>query len=402
MGELRRRGNVWWLRYYRNGERHEESSHSRKKQVAIDLLKIREGDVAKGVPVSAKAGRFTFNEAARDLLNDYTTNDKDSFDEVRRRVEKHLLPFFGGRRLVSITTIDVRAYIAYRKAETTVVRREHTRTVNGKIIHIREQRRETAGPSNGEINRELQHLKRMFSLAMQADRIFRKPHIPMLDESTPRKGFFEREQFESVRRHLPESLQPLVTFAYVTGWRVPSEVQTLQWSQVDFSADTVRLEPGMTKNGEARVFPFTAELRAVLEAQRAAHDNLKAAGIICPWIFFRLIAKGRGGTKYPKPITAFTKAWKAACVAAGCPGRIPHDFRRTAVRNLVRAGVPEKTAMKLTGHLTRSVFDRYNIVSEGDLFTAAAQLDAFHTRQGQFGDNSGTGTASGGESRRKG
>ena len=305
--QLRKRGQVWWIRYYRNGQRHEESAHSAKKQTAIDLLKIREGDVAKGVPVTAKTGRLRFEEAASDLLNDYTTNAKRSHRVVKRRVEKHLTPFFGGRRLASITTADVRAYVALRQAQGIVNRK-------GERI---------GDVSNGEINRELQHLKRIFSLAVQADKLFRKPHIPMLAESRPRKGFFERDQFESVRRHLPESLRPLVTFAYITGWRVPSEVQTLQWSQVDFTATTVRLEADMTKNGEARIFPFTTELRELLETQREAHERLKAAGVICPWVFFRLVAKGRGGTKYPKPITAFVKVWKAACVAAGCPGRIP-------------------------------------------------------------------------------
>ena len=90
--------------------------------------------------------------------------------------------------------------------------------------------------------------------------------------------------------------------------------------------------------------------------------RLKKAGQIVPWVFFRMVADGRGGEKHPKPIRAFNKAWKAACIAAGCPGRIPHDLRRTAVRNMVRRGVPERVAMQLTGHKTRSVFERYNIV----------------------------------------
>jgi len=68
--------------------------------------------------------------------------------------------------------------------------------------------------------------------------------------------------------------------------------------------------------------------------------------------------------------------WRVACAAAGCPGRIPHDMRRSAVRNLVRAGIPERVAMMLTGHRTRSVFERYNIVSDGDLRDAARKLDA--------------------------
>src|SRR5262249_61169475 len=131
---------------------------------------------------------------------------------------------------------------------------------------------------------------------------------------------------------------------------------------------------GRTKNGEGRVFPFTAELRRVFEGQQAMADRLKKAGTIVRHVFCYTT-----GQKTGKRITAsgFTKAWRKARVAAGCPGRIPHDFRRTAVRNLVRAGVPERVAMQLTGHKTRSVFERYNIVSPGDLRDAARRLDAY-------------------------
>jgi integrase len=197
----------------------------------------------------------------------------------------------------------------------------------------------------------------------------------MVQERNVGTGFLEPDQFEADRAYLPPYVRPVVTFAYLTGWRVPSEILPLEWRQVDFAAGEVRLDPGTTKNGEGRVFPFTTELRTVLQAQHAEHLRLKKAGQVEPWVFFRMVAKGRGGAQEPQPIVRFNGVWKSACRAAGCPGRIPHDLRRTAVRNLVRAGIPERVAMQLTGHKTRSVFERYNIVSDGDLRDAARKLD---------------------------
>ena len=159
------------------------------------------------------------------------------------------------------------------------------------------------------------------------------------------------------------------------GWRIDSEVLPLQWQHVDFASGEVRIWVGDDKNDAGRVFVMTGDLRALLQAQHAEHETLKkAGGHITPWVFVRMVAKGRGGPKSPRRVLSIHKAWKAACRAAGLPGRIPHDFRRSAARNMVRAGVPERVAMKLTGHKTRSVFDRYNIVSDGDLASAAVKL----------------------------
>ncbi|PYU90803.1 MAG: site-specific integrase, partial [Acidobacteria bacterium] len=144
--------------------------------------------------------------------------------------------------------------------------------------------------------------------------------------------------------------------------------------QVDFNAGMVRLEPGTTKNDEGRTFPFSIfpALKALLERQRDRTDALQqATGQIIPWVFHR---NGR-------PIKDYRKAWRKACDAAGIPGRIPHDFRRTAVRNLERAGVPRSVAMKLTGHLTESVYRRYAIASEGDLAEGVAKLAAHQEAQ---------------------
>ena len=174
---------------------------------------------------------------------------------------------------------------------------------------------------------------------------------------------------------LPDVIRKFPTW-YITGWRIKSEVLPLEWRQVDFASGEIRLDPGTTKNGDGRVVYMTAELRTLLKAREVERDRLKKTGVIVPWVFFREIAEGRGGEKKPRRIGSFTKAWKSACAQAGCPGRIPHDLRRTAIRNLVRAGIPERVAMRMTGHKTASVFQRYNIVSDGDLREAARKLDA--------------------------
>ena len=90
-----------------------------------------------------------------------------------------------------------------------------------------------------------------------------------------------------------------------------------------------------------------------------------------------MVAEGRRGTKKLRPITSFIKAFKTACRKVGYPGRIPHDMRRSAVRNLERAGVPRSVAMKLTGHRTESVYRRYAIADRRDLDVAVERLDLF-------------------------
>jgi integrase len=196
----------------------------------------------------------------------------------------------------------------------------------------------------------------------------------MLVENNVRQGFLERPQFDALRKHLPAPLRPIATFMYYTGWRVHSELLRLQWHQVDRATGIVRLEPGTTKNQEGRTFPYgqVAELREAIETQWQAREALTKRGIICPWVFHR-----RG-----KRIKDFRTAWDAAAAAAGCPGRIPHDCRRTAVRNLTRAGVTETVAMKITGHKTRSVFDRYDITSEADRRMRRGSSNG--SRQGQL------------------
>jgi integrase len=350
--EVREQG-PWWIRYSVAGKLQCVSSESAKRADAVRLLKEREGDVAKGLPITADVGRITLEEAAEDLLTDYRINKKRSLRTVTLRVKKHLVPFFGGRRLATVTPPLVRQYIAKRQAD---------------------------GAANATINRDLVTLKRMFTLAVQGGKLMTRPYIPLLKESNVRKGFFEREQLQNVANHLPSHMRGIAEFAFVTGWRTPSEILPLEWRQVDMKAGEVRLDPGTTKNGEGRVFPFTTALRQVLERQQLTAETLKRdRGLIVRYVFCFTIGR-KAGQRIGE--SGYLHAWNHARVAAGCPGRIPHDCRRTAVRNLVRAGVPERVAMQLTGHLTRAVFERYNIVSAGDLREAAQRLDAYASAVG--------------------
>jgi integrase len=373
----RKRSPYLWIKYYQHGRAVRESTGTTNPTVARRMLRAREGDVEHGIPIDPKVGRIIFHEAAEDMLNDYKVNRKRTYVDTKRRIDKHLAPFFGNERMSSITTSDIRAYIAKRLADTWLARpARRVRRRNGTWHELPAERRPV---SVGEINRELTVLKRMFNLAVEAGKLHRKPHIAMLREDNVRVGFFERDQYEAVLAHLPEGMQPVVTFAYVTGWRINSEVLPLQWRQVDLRVGEVRLDPGTTKNREGRVLYLPPELHQLLKQQRALADEIqRQKKMIVQHVFFhRPVTKsGALGHFAGHRISecGFYQAWRRARRAAGCPGRIPHDFRRTAIRNMVRAGIQERVAMKLSGHKTRSVFDRYNVVSDGDLRDAARRL----------------------------
>lgn len=355
------------MKYYApNGKAIRESTGETDRRKAQKVADAKETDKGRGLPVAAGVGKILFGtisvaadpvkhikeQAATGAValfeSDYRNNEQSSLEDQQRRLRLHLIPIFGGYRMTEIGPSEIAAYITQRREE---------------------------GAKVGTVNRETDIIRRMFTLCVQGGLLLYQPHVPRLRGEKARAGFFERGSFESVYCHLPEALQPVVAFANITGWRIDSEVLTRQWRHVDIEANEVRLDPGETKNGEPRVFPLTADLRALLLERLAVRNAALEAGHVCPWVFFRMVAKGRGGKKYPKVIKRFDKAWAAACKAAGCPGRLRHDFRRTAIRTMVRRGVPERVAMQLSGHLTRSVFERYNIVSAGDLTDAASRLE---------------------------
>ena len=220
--------------------------------------------------------------------------------------------------------------------------------------------------ANASVNYELAMLKRMFTLSRKLLPVH--PHFPRLHLNNVRTGFFEESEFQAFLANIEEDLQPVMELAYITGWRIRSEILPLRWGlNVDLEAGEVRLEPGTTKNNEGRVFPISAlpKLAELLMRQKRRTEAIeKSTSRIIPWVFHRQ------GNK----IKDFRGAWDKAIKAAGIPRKIPHDFRRTAVRNLERAGVPRAVAMKLVGHKTESIFRRYAIVARQDLLDGLKRL----------------------------
>jgi integrase len=265
-----------------------------------------------------------------------------------------------------VTTATIKAYIKHRRSEERIVSRERTiLNADGGVTVVPEAR---SKPSNAQINRETSVLGRMFSLARQDDKIINRPHIPKLKEpAQPRKGFFEYADFVKVREHLDRALQNIAEFEYVTGWRIDTEVLPLQWRQVDFAGDEVRIDdPRSTKNEQARVFPFTEDLRRTLKAQQKLTEGLDSEYVFCH------LAGVRKGKRIS--YSGFYKAWKRAVQAAGV-ARVPHDFRRTAIRNLERDGVPRSVAMAMVGQKTEEVYRRYAIVDEAMIREAATKMN---------------------------
>ncbi len=354
------RSRFWRVRYRVGAREFTESSGSTDHRVAERLLARREAEFGLGTFTGPDVRRTTFEDLLQMIRDDYRARRRRSTKRLEGSIT-HLTVMFAGQRACTITADRLTRYVADRLE---------------------------AGAAPPTIRNELNALRHAFRLALRAEKVAKVPAFPALAPARIRTGFFEEADFQRVLAELPDYLRPAMQFAYITGWRMPSEVLCLTWSHIDFAAGVVRLEPGQSKNGEGRTFPFDVmpRLGDLLRTQRDRSRALqRRLGRIVQPVFWR-----DDGIR----LADYYSAWHSACARAARDAqgaivrphlldgeRIPYDFRRTAVRNLVRAGVPEKTAMLLTGHKTRAVFDRYDIINEADLRTAVRKLAAYTAAQ---------------------
>ena len=327
----------WWYVLSHRGRLLRGSTGETDKKKAVEVLKAKRDELAAArrgytVLVGPEVQRVTVGDLLDRLVGDYTLRGVKSLVQVKT----HLIPvrdFFGAIPAVDVTEADVDRYITERRK---------------------------AGKADATINRGTQ-------LLGQALRPFLEKHqrptptIRRLREDNARQGFFERGEFEAVIARLNDpDVADFYEWFFYTGMR-PKETKSLTWAAFDKETWTLRLHAKDAKTGKGRVIVLAGPLRVIAERR------LKARRLDCPLIFH----------EDGEALGEFRKRWKRACREAGVQDRRPYDLRRTAVRNLIRAGVPERVAMDISGHRTRAVFDRYNISNEKDVEEAMEKVGAY-------------------------
>ena len=327
-----------WIAYNCRGKEYRESCGSPELKEAKKLLKQRLRETGADVLalkafVGPKQERLTVGQLLDALEADFRLREIKSLKQTKWHLNI-VRAAFGHLRAVELTTEMVTKYIEERLAE--------------------EQAPAT-------INKRMGLLGAAFRLAIRRRQLSSRPEIPKLREDNARQGFFAREDFFAVLSKLgDQDVADFLQWFFWTGMR-PGEIRSLAWQAFDSETWTLRLHAKDAKIGVGRVAALEGPLREIIERR------IKARRLGCDLIFHR------NGDR----IGTFLKRWKSACLSAGVSGRIPYDLRRTAVRNMIRAGVPERVAMSISGHKTRAVFDRYNIVSENDLREAMRKTSAY-------------------------
>jgi integrase len=325
----------WWIKFSVNGRTIQQSAETESRREALDKLKT---EILKHASGEAPDSRQTTVQKLKDaMMQTWKNLDRNAASVAwAEQCWKRLLPYFGAMKAHNVSSAAIRGYVEERKAENA---------------------------ANGTINRELSVLSSAFTLGFEETprRVSQKLSFTRLPESRPRQGFVEQKQYDALAAKCSELyMRAMLALAYSFGFR-KAELLSLKVSDVDLLAGTVRLRT--SKNGEPRQVNLTKDTKQLLASCCAGKSKDEA-------VFTRTEQSGKRVA-----VADFRGTWDAVTKAAKCDGLLFHDLRRSAVRNMVRAGIPEVVCMKISGHKTRAVFDRYNIVSERDLADAAKKLE---------------------------
>ena len=336
-GRIFLRGKTFWCAFSINGREHRESCKTADAKAAEKYLRgcIKRVHVHEANPevpfITSRDRRRTVGDLMDALKINFELRGKASLQNLSniRRIKKD----FGDTRALALTADGIANYIRDRRED---------------------------GLANATVNRLTETLRAGFVLAELP-----VPKIIKLDESANvRSGFFSEPEIRAVIANLPSALADFTLFGWLTGMR-KSEISSLRWEHYD--GDSIRLRAENAKNGNARLIPVEGELVELMERRKTARQvKSKNAVMLSAFIFHR-----RG-----LPIKEFRKAWSTACALAGVR-RLFHDLRRSAVRNMLAAGVSEHVARQVSGHKTASMLHRYAIVSEGDLRSALGRTQIY-------------------------
>lgn len=332
-GSIFERNGRWYCDYSTGGIRRRESCKTKNREEALTYLKNKQGKLATGH--APRHDRTRVRDLLSLLLEDYDIRGVAQQYIATLKVRSILIPKLGNFMAASLSTAQVKEYIQERLK---------------KVL-----------PST--VNRELGMLHRAFRLGFNCDPplVGRVPYFPKLPENEPRKGFLKSEYYRKLLSELPLELRLLFVIGYHVGLR-KSALLRIKWSQIEMETKTIWMDgKRQNRKPEPVAVPIYGDMAKYIEMQPRTSEYLFARG--------------------SEPIKDFRASWDRACERAGIPDLLFHDLRRTAVRNLRRAGVPESVIMKITGHRTRSIFERYNITDHTDTRAAGKVAEEFLARE---------------------
>lgn len=328
-GEVREAGVFWWkcgrLRVS-TGCRTEDDA---QRWAIQRLVEMRRGHL-----VGAALKPLHWDDLERLLEDRWALDGRHGLLQARSAL-RHLRKAFAGWKVDAIATDAITRYAVRRRDE---------------------------GAAPATCNLELAILRRAFSLAREAGRVQVIPVIHRLPGVRHRTGTVERGELEAILDKMPVRYHAPIRFLYLTGWR-EGEALGLTWQHVDLHAGELRLDT--SKTGEPRKLHFGQETAL----HRLLQDVADARQALSPYVF-----PGRAGRRIDR--TALQKAWRRGCDAAGVPGKLIHDLRRTMVRDLRRAGVSLAVAMASVGHRSLDVHQGYSVIAREDLEHGLDQVEA--------------------------